>query len=124
MTLEERKEAYKHIEAMIGTEEEQRRKTAKMSLNERIKSNNNYNKTRYKLLEIAEKEGIKALTTVIVQCGRVSKGMTLGGKNYCWEGNSGYTERSWYCGSLWIEGMGTVFTSGRIEKVVEYLIKN
>lgn len=124
MTQKEREEALKRIYSMIGTPEQQRQFVSNFNLQERIKSTSNYNKTKEKLLEIAEKEGVKALSKVVIMAGRYCTGLTANNKKYTWEGNSGYTERSRYCGSLYIEGIGTVFTSGRIEKAVEYLLKN
>ena len=124
MTQKERKEALERIYSMIGTPEQQRQFVSNFNLQERIKSTSNYNKTKEKLLEIAEKEGVKALSKVVIMAGRYCTGLTANNKKYIWEGNSGYTERSIYCGSLYIEGIGIVFTSGRIEKAVEYLITN
>ena len=124
MTLKERNEALDRIYCMIGTPDQQRERAAKYSLQERIRSNKKYHETKERLLKIAEKEGIKALCSVSIVVGNYCSGLTANKKKYIWEGNNGYTERSRYCGSLYIEGMGTVFTSGRIEKVVEYLIKN
>ena len=79
---------------------------------------------REKLMKIAEKEGIENLNLVIITCGRSGNGVTKSGKKFVWEGNNGVTERSRYCGSLYIEGVGTVFTSGTIAKVAEYIINN
>ena len=124
MTQKERKEALERIYSMIGNPEQQREMVVNFSLQERIRSNANYRETKERLLKIAEKEGVKALCSVVIMTGKHCTGLTANNKKYIWEGNSGYTERSRYCGSLYIEGMGTVFTSGRIEKAVEYLIKN
>lgn len=124
MTFEERKEALTRIYAMIGTPEQNRKITSDMELQDRIKYNTNYNKTVDNLLKIAEKNGVKALCSVVILAGRYCTGLTANGKKYIWEGNNGYSARSRYCGSLYIEGEGIVFTSGRIEKVVEYLINN
>lgn len=124
MTQKERKEALERIYAMIGTPDQQREMVKNFNLQERINSTSNYNKTKEKLLKVAEKEGVKSLCSVVIMAGRYCTGLTANNKKYIWEGNSGYTERSRYCGSLYIEGVGTIFTSGRIEKAVEYLIKN
>lgn len=124
MTFEERKEALTRIYAMIGTPEQNRKITSDMELQDRIKYNTNYNKTVDNLLKIAEKNGVKALCSIVILAGRYCTGLTANGKKYIWEGNNGYSARSRYCGSLYIEGEGTVFTSGRIEKVVEYLINS
>lgn len=124
MTMQERTEVNRRIDVMIGSWEQQKKITETMSLTDRINSNNRYSKMRDKLLKIAEKEGLEALASVVVVGGKWCEGCTASGKRYVWDGNNGYTERSRYCGSLWIEGMGTVFTSGTLEKAVEYLIKN
>lgn len=124
MIFEERVEAAKLIDKMIGSQEQQREITSHMRLEDRIKSNNEYRKMREKLMKIAEKEGVKSLNLVIITCGRSGNGVTKSGKKFVWEGNNGYTMRSRYCGSLYIEGVGTVFTSGTIAKVAEYIINN
>ena len=124
LTGKDRKEALERIYSMIGTPDRQREKVANFSLQDRIRSNANYNETKERLLKIAEKNGVEALCKVMIVTGSYSSGLTANNKKYVWQGNNGYCERSRYCGSLYIEGMGTVFTSGRIEKAVEYLIKN
>lgn len=124
MTLEERIEINHRIDKMVGTAEQQAELTKSMSLEDRIRSNMEYRKTRERLFKIAEKHGMEALTTTLLQCGRTCEGVTASGKKVIWEGNNGWAERSRYCGSLWIEGIGTVFTSGTIAKAVEYLINN
>lgn len=124
MTMQERVEVNRRIDVMIGSWEEQKKITETMSLPERVNSNNRYSKMRDKLLKIAEKEGPEALASIVIVGGKWVEGCTASGKRYIWDGNNGYTERSRYCGSLWIEGVGTVFTSGTLTKAVEYLIKN
>ena len=124
MTMQERMEIERRIDVMIGSREQQRKMAETMCLEDRINSNARYNKTREKLFKIVEKEGMKALASVVIIGGKWCEGCTASGKKYVWDGNNGYTERSRYCGSLWIEGIGTVFTSGTITKAVEYLIKN
>lgn len=123
MTMQERMEIERRIDVMIGSREYQRKITETMSLEDRINSNGRYNKIRKQLFKIAEKEGLKALASTVID-GRWCEGCTASGKKYVWYGNNGFTERSRYCGSLWIEGTGTVFTSGTITKAVEYLINN
>jgi hypothetical protein len=124
MTMQERMEIERRIDVMVGSREQQRKITEAMSLEDRINSNNRYNKVRAQLFKIAEKEGLKALASVVITGGKWCEGCTASGKKYVWDGNNGMTERSRYCGSLWIEGVGTVFTSGTITKAVEYLINN
>ena len=124
MTTQERTEIERRIDVMVGSREQQRKITEAMSLEDRINSNNGYRKMREKLMKIAEKEGVESLNLVIITCGRSGNGVTKSGKKFVWEGNNGYTMRSRYCGSLYIEGVGTVFTSGTIAKVAEYIINN
>lgn len=124
MTFEERVKVDKIIDKMVGSREQQREITSNMTLENRIRSNNEYQKMREKLMKIAEKEGIENLNLVIITCGRSGNGVTKSGKKFVWEGNNGVTERSRYCGSLYVEDVGTVFTSGTIAKVVEYIINN
>ena len=123
MTMQERMEIERRIDVMVGSREHQRKIAETMSLEDRINSNGRYNKVRKQLFKIAEKEGLKALASTVID-GRWCEGCTASGKKYVWDGNNGFTVRSRYCGSLWIEGIGTVFTSGTITKAVEYLINN
>lgn len=111
------------IDRMIGTMGEQRANVDKLPLSERIRCNTQYNKMRAKLLAIAEVNGAEYLSSITIMCGGNSRGFTACGKKYVWEGNCGMTQKSRYCGSLWIEGVGTVFTSGTIVKAVEYILK-
>jgi len=124
MTFEERAEINARIDKMIGSREQQRLRVASMSLEDKINSNQRYNKMRDQLFKIAEKKGVEALSSVVIECGRTKEGVTASGKYFVWAGNNGFAERSRYCGSLYIEGMGTVFTSGTIAKAVEYIINN
>ena len=123
MTMQERMEIERRIDMMVGSREQKRKLTESMILEDRINSNGRYNKVRTQLFNIAEKEGLKALSSVVMT-GKWCEGCTASGKKYVWDGNNGMTERSRYCGSLWIEGIGTVFTSGTITKAVEYLVRN
>ena len=111
------------IDRMIGTWAEQRETAASLKLSDRINSNNQFGKMREKLMKIADENGIESLSGVILMRGSSSHGFTKNGKKYTWEGNNGYTAKSRYCGSLYIEGEGTVFTSGTLAKAVEYILK-
>lgn len=124
MTLEERKTINELIDKMIGSNEHQRNLVAHLELVERINETNRYKKMREKLFKIAEKEGVEALCSVLIGTGRYCNGVTKSGKRFVFEGNHGMTIRSRYCGSLWIEGVGTVFTSGTIDKVLTYVLHN
>ena len=124
MTPEERKEINRRIDMMIGSREQEAIRIESLRLEERVDHLTKYNKMRAKLFKLAEKEGMADLCTVIIQPGKWIEGVTASGKKYIWDGNHGYTKRSRYCGTLWIEGVGTIFTSGTIDKAVEYLLKN
>lgn len=124
MTFEERVAINERIDKMIGSSEEQRTRVQNMSLSDRIESNDKYRKMREKLFKIAEKHGEMALAATMISEGRTNTGVTASGKRFVWDGNNGWTIRSRYCGSLYIEGVGTVFTSGTIAKAVEYIINN
>ncbi|MBQ5655937.1 MAG: hypothetical protein IIV14_00700 [Bacteroidaceae bacterium] len=124
MTREQRIEIEVRIDKMIGSREQQRIRVQSMILEDRINSNNRYEKMRGNLLKIAEKKGIEALTLTFIEFGRTNVGVTASGKKFIWTGNNGMTERSRYCGDLYIEGIGTVFTSGTIAKAVEYITNN
>lgn len=111
------------IDRMIGSIAEQRANVNKLSLSDRIKSNDQYDKMRSKLFAIIEVNGLDYLDGVAIMRGNNSRGFTKTGRKYTWEGNCGITAKSRYCGSLWIEGEGTVFTSGTLVKAVEYILK-
>ena len=124
MTKEHRMQIAERIDKMVGSREHQREITANMNLEDRIRSNNRYNKMRETLFKLVEKYGERALICTTIQCGAEATGVTAKGKNFVWQGNNGLEERSRYCGSLWIEGIGTVFTSGTLVKVYEYILNN
>ena len=88
MTFEERVEANKLIDKMIGSQKQQMEIASRMRLEDRINSNNGYRKMREKLMKIAEKEGVESLNLVIITCGRSGNGVTKSGKKFVWEGNN------------------------------------
>ena len=120
MTREQRQEAMKRIEKLIGTKAEAR--ALSDDLSERINNVNRYNKQFDELMKVFEKNGEKALAMNFIQEGRSARGITASGKRWTLDANHGWTERSRYCGTLWIEGEGTIFTSGRIDKVFDYIL--
>ena len=124
MTTTERVVINERIDAMVGSREENERKFSTLDIGERIKAREKYNNLRDKLMKIAEKNGEKALTLTIVDCGKESRGVTASGKKFIWIQNQGMETRSRYCGSLYIENIGTVFTSGTVAKVFEYVLNN
>ena len=124
MTYEERIAINQRIDKLIGSYEDIRKETESMSLCDKITARDSYQKMREKLFKIAEKNGEKALVLTVIQEGRTSTGVTANGKKFVWYGNDGYTMRSRYCGTLYIEEVGTVFTSGTIAKAFEYILNN
>lgn len=125
MTIKELEAANERIDKMIGSRDLMRKASESYKdLAQKIKFKQQYEKMRENLMKIAEKEGVESLTTVFIEQGRTNTGVTKNGKRFEWYGNNGFCERSRYCGSLWIEGIGTVFTSGTIAKAVEYVINN
>lgn len=124
MTVEERLAISQRIDKLIGTQDDLRKEIENMNLSDKITARDKYNKMREKLFKIAEKHGEKALVLTVIQEGDTSRGITANGKNFIWYGNNGYSMRSRYCGTLYIEGVGTVFTSGTIAKAFEYILNN
>lgn len=124
MTFEERNKANTIIDGLVGTWEEHRKSVSGLAVEERIKRTNNFRKIRDSILKIAEKEGIDSLYCATVMRGGVAHGVTKSGKKYAWVQNKGFTESSRYCGTLYIEGIGTVFTRGKIDKIISYIINN
>ena len=124
MTKEQRKTINNRIDAMIGSHAEHREAIKNMTLSDRVNATDKYNKMREKLFKIAEKYGEKALVITMIQDGNTAYGVTADGKQFRWVGNNGYAMRSRYCGTLEIEGNGTVFTSGTVAKAYEYILNN
>lgn len=124
MTMDERIRINERIDAMIGSREDLNKEIENLSLSDRIDVRAKYNKLREKLFKIAEKNGEKALTLTMIQDGNTASGVTAQGKKFVWTINFGYSLRSRYCGSLYIEGIGTVFTSGTVAKAFEYILNN
>ena len=76
-----------------------------------------------KLSKMVERFGEESLNVAFTREDHMGKeGTTAKGKDFYWATNNGTERRSWYCGSLWIEGMGMVFTSGTVAKAMEYLL--
>lgn len=124
MTFEERVAINARIDAMIGSRDDLNEMVKDMDLTEKITARDKYNKLREKLFKIAEKNGEKALTLTLILDGLEATGVTANGKKFIWTRNYGYAIRSRYCGSLYIEGIGTVFTSGTVAKAFEYILNN
>lgn len=122
-TPEERVEMRKRVEAIIGTKEQA--KSHGRDLSERIQYGEKWQREYEKLAKIFFEHGEKALAMNFTQIGGNSfKGVTANGKLWLLEGNNGWTTRSRYCGSLYIEGEGCIFTSGRLDRVFDYILNN
>lgn len=124
MTIDERNAINARIDAMIGGWDKFEESVKDASLSEKIDARAKYRSLREKLLKIAEKGGEKALAMTLIEDGRTSTGLTANGKHFVWTANNGYTARSRYCGSLYIEDVGMVYTSGTVAKAFEYIINN
>ncbi|MBO5959458.1 MAG: hypothetical protein J6Q65_04995 [Lentisphaeria bacterium] len=81
-----------------------------------------------KVSEIASKEEriamIEGMIEQMMKSGIQINGYTTNGLRYGIEHNNGITDRSRHCFTMWIEGTGTVFTSGTIETVADYILHN
>ena len=121
-TPEQRKDVRDRVEKIIGTKE-QAKATAR-DLAEKINRGNKWQKEFELLSKVFFEHGEKALAMNFMQYGHTYEGVTASGKKWILEGNHGWTERSRYCGSLYIEGVGTVFTSGKLDKVFDYILSN
>jgi hypothetical protein len=124
MTYDERLAINERIDAMIGSYVDFRDSIKDMNLSDSITAQDKYNKLRDKLFKIAEKHGEKALVLTMIQDGNTSSGVTPNGKKFFWYANNGYSIRSRHCGTLYIEGVGTIFTSGTVAKAFEYILEN
>ena len=122
LTVEQRKELRERIEKIIGKREWERERAT--SLTERIQNVQRWDKACERLEKVFLEHGEKALALHFTQKGASYEGVTADGKKWVLEANHGWTERSRYCGTLWIEGIGTVFTSGRLDKVFDYILNN
>ena len=121
-TQEERAEVHDRVIAIIGTAEQA--KAGATDLSDRIKKAADYRKAFERLAKVFFEKGAVALAMHFVDMGGVKRGVTASGKKWELYMNNGYTTRSLYCGTLYIEGIGCVFTSGRIDKVFEYILEN
>ena len=119
-TPEQRQEVADRVRKIIGTREQAVANVK--DLTERIKRSNSYQKEFELLSKVFFEHGEKALAMNYMQYGRNFEGVTASGKKWILERNHGWAERSRNCGSLWIQGEGTVFTSGRIDKVFDYIL--
>jgi hypothetical protein len=121
-TPDERKALADRIIKIIGTQE-QAKETAQ-DLTERVQKATAWRKEYERLSKVFLEHDEKALAMNFVQKGRSFEGVTAGGKKWFLDANHGWTQRSRYCGTLYIEGIGTIFTSGRLDKAFEYILNN
>ncbi len=123
MTQEQYIEAREKINAIIGKKDDIYEKfPGAENRDKRMEMVASWDRMNDKLLKIFEKGGASAIAMTVIDKGAIKEGITASGKRWQLYMNSGYTARSRYCGSLWIEGEGTVFTSGSLAKVMEYVI--
>ena len=121
-TPEQRQEVRERIEKIIGTKEQA--KAMATSLSERIQNASRWDKEYEKLAKVFLEKGDTALAMHFVCKGGIYEGVTASGKAWSLYMNSGYSQRSRYCGTLYIEGKGTVFTSGKLDKVFDYILND
>ena len=80
----------------------------------REKAKEDYEKWVKEFIEECAQDGIVIIDELGLRPSATSvHGITPNGKRFSWYINNGYTERSWHCYTLSIEGKGTVFTSGQ-----------
>lgn len=120
-TAEQRQEVRERVIKIIGTPEQATACTNDLAA--RINRRNQWNKEFEKLSKVYLEHGEKALAMNFTQFGNTFQGVTANGKKWVLEKNWGFTDRSRHCGSLWVEGTGTVFTSGRLDKVFDYIFE-
>lgn len=121
MDNESRAKVRAMIHAIIGTKEDSVKGIEDLS--ERITRRSQYDKQFDKLVKVYDKNGEKALAMHYMDCGSIKKGTTPNGNNWSLEMNNGYTARSRYCGTLYINGE-CIYTSGTVAKAFEYILNN
>lgn len=119
LPLEERLSLSEKIKKIIGTKDSWI--TESMDLSTKITQRSKYDKTFEKLAKVFLKYGDKGLSMNFTDNGSYKEGVTVSGKKWILYMNNGFTNRSWTCGSLFIEGEGNIFTSGTIERSFEYI---
>ena len=119
---DERIRVTKMIQKIIGTKED-----AVDGINgtgARIQAYSNYDKLFDKLAKVWVKNGDKALSMQYTWNGSYGQGVTPTGKRWMFDMNTyGWTERCHHCGSLYIEGEGTIFTSGTLARAFERILE-
>ena len=75
--------------------------------------------------EEEQKAMIKAMAEDMAKRGFADTGYTTNGLRYRIDHNKyGFTDRTAHCFTMWVEGKGMVFTSGTLETVAQYILKN
>ena len=75
--------------------------------------------------EEEQKDMIKAMAEDMAKRGFADSGYTTNGLKYLIIHNQyGFTDRTEHCFSMRIEGKGMVFTSGTLETVAQYILRN
>ena len=75
--------------------------------------------------EEEQKQMIRDMAEDMEKNGVKHEGYTTKGLHYSiYHNQYGFTDRTKHCWQMSIEGMGTVFTSGTLETVCEYILKN
>lgn len=123
MSIEERTRGTEMIHKLIGTKDEAVANVTDLS--KRIQIRSAYDRLFAKLANIYEKHGDKVLALNFIDDGAHKHGITPNGKN--WEfymNNFGWTDRVHHCGTLYIEGIGCVFTSGTLARAFERILEN
>lgn len=123
MNKEQIQQLNDNINLLIGSYEDNNKYANTLELSERIKAKTKYRNLREKLMKISKKNEIKASQLNLINEGSLIRGVTPNGKKITWIGNNGITERSRYCGTLTIDGV-TIFTSGTVVKIFEYILDN
>lgn len=123
LPVEEQTRVREMIQKIIGRKEDQI--TEDMSRDTRIKVRFAYDKLFEKLAKVWANYGDKALALNYTDKGAVKEGVTPNGKKWVfYMNNFGWTDRSHHCGSLYIEGMGCLFTSGTMARAFERILEN
>lgn len=119
---EERIRVTRMIQKIIGTKKDA--VTQDMTGSERITAYANYDKLFDKLAKVWVAHGDKALSMNYTWNGSQGEGVTPNGKKWIFIMNCfGWTQRTHHCGSLYIEGEGTIFTSGTLARALERILE-
>ena len=116
----QRKEVMDRVIKIIGTREQNT-----VNIKDTVAKANaiaRWQKEYEQLAKVFLEHGAEALSLNYTQVGNSFEGVTVSGKKWTLYRNHGFTSRSLHCGTLYVEGTGTVFTSGRLDKVFDYIL--